>query len=63
MQDFMTVKEAAAFIGLSESTLNHYRLSGDGPRFFRLGRLVRYDRNDLVEWARSRPAFSTSDAA
>jgi len=63
MQDFFTVKEAAAHVGLSVHTLNAYRISGDGPPYFKLGRLVRYDRNQLEAWARSDQRHSTSEAA
>ncbi|MBU7587906.1 MAG: helix-turn-helix domain-containing protein [Sphingopyxis terrae] len=63
MQDFFTVKEAAAHVGLSVHTLNAYRISGDGPPYFKLGRLVRYDRNQLEAWARSDQRQSTSEAA
>lgn len=65
MEDLLTTKQAAKFVGLSESTLNQYRVSGRGPRFIRLGgsRLVRYDRRELEAWARSDQRLSTSEAA
>ena len=65
MEDLLTTKQAAKFVGLSQSTLNQYRVSGRGPRFIRLGgsRLVRYDRRELETWARSDQRLSTSEAA
>ena len=63
MQDFLTVKEAAEHVGLSVHTLNAYRIAGNGPSYFKLGRLVRYDRNQLETWARSDQRQSTSQAA
>lgn len=65
MEDLLDTKQAAKFVGLSESTLNQYRVSGRGPRFIRLGgsRLVRYDRRELETWARSDQRLSTSEAA
>ena len=43
--------EAAAYVGLSASTLEKKRLSRDGPRFIRLGgRAVGYDIRDLDAW-------------
>lgn len=65
MEDLLTTKQAAKFVGLSESTLNQYRVTGRGPRFIRLGgsRLVRYDRRELETWARSDQRLSTSEAA
>lgn len=65
MQDLLTTKEAAAHVGLSESTLNHYRITGKGPSFIRLGgsRLVRYHRELLEQWAIADQRQSTSEAA
>jgi excisionase family DNA binding protein len=64
MQDFLTVSEAADHVGMSRSTLNQYRVTGKGPPFFKLGgsRLIRYDRAQLEQWARSRQLQSTSEA-
>lgn len=43
--------EAARYIGLSASTLEKKRLTGDGPRFIRLGgRAIGYDVRDLDDW-------------
>ena len=52
---FIDTEEAAAFVGLAASTLARYRLTGDGPRFFRFPeRMVRYRREHLVEWEAGR---------
>jgi len=43
--------EAAAYCGLSPSTLEKRRLTGNGPRFIRLGgRSVGYRLDDLDRW-------------
>ena len=49
----LCVQEAAHFLGLSVSTLNKMRLSGNGCRYLKLGRRVLYDIRDLEEWAAS----------
>lgn len=47
----LTPKEAAAFLQVSEKTLEKWRTKGTGPKFRRLGhRTVRYLQNDLTEW-------------
>ncbi len=54
--------EAAAYCGLSASTFEKLRLTGDGPEFLRLGRrAVGYDRDSLDAWLDSRRRRSTSD--
>lgn len=47
----LTTKEAAAFLQVSEKTLEKWRGMGTGPKFRRLGhRTVRYLQSDLTEW-------------
>jgi hypothetical protein len=63
MDDFLNSQQAADFLDLKPGTLANWRVKGIGPQFFRLGGYVRYDRNDLIAFARSRPCMSTSEAA
>lgn len=46
----LTTPQAAAYLSLSPNTLNRWRWTGDGPRFVKLGRSVRYRLNDLDAW-------------
>lgn len=56
--------EAAALIGTRVQTLRNWRVRGiDGPAFYKFGRLVRYDRDEVIAWAKSCRATSTSDVA
>jgi hypothetical protein len=52
---------AADYLGYAESTLEKKRLTGDGPPFIKLGRVVVYDTRDLDDWLAARRATSTSD--
>jgi predicted DNA-binding transcriptional regulator AlpA len=55
--------DAAAYVGLSTSTLAKMRIRGDGPRFSKLGkRVVTYDVRDLEDWVASGRRRSTSEA-
>ena len=38
----LTQREAATLLKLSERTLERWRVAGDGPKFVRLGRSIRY---------------------
>ncbi len=58
---YLNTRAAAAHLGLSTRTLDRYRVSGDGPVFLRFGGRVRYLREDLDEWAKTRRRKSTSD--
>lgn len=58
----VTVKAAAQYVGLSESTLAKLRLNGNGPVYCKLGRRVVYRPADLEQWLQSRTTRDTSDA-
>ena len=57
-----TEHEAAHFLGVSFRTLQAWRVRGGGPRFCKIGRIVRYRQTDLAAWVESRSRASTSDA-
>jgi hypothetical protein len=50
-------------LGLSVRTLERHRVAGTGPRFTRLGRLVRYREVDLADWVNAGLRLSTSDVS
>jgi predicted DNA-binding transcriptional regulator AlpA len=58
----LTVCGAAAYLGLSASTLNKLRCTGSGPVYFKLGRAVRYDPRDLDHWLAEHRIGNTSQA-
>ena len=58
---YLDTEQAAAHLNMRPKTLARYRVSGGGPVYHLLGRLVRYLREDLDRWAQSRPRKSTSD--
>ncbi len=45
--EWLTVRQASAYVKLTKNTLDTYRSQGRGPRFHRNGRTVRYRRRDL----------------
>ena len=58
----ITEKAAAAFLNLTDRTMQAYRQKGGGCRYIRLSsRCLRYRRVDLREWAEARMRTSTSD--
>jgi len=61
MDTLLDQKTAAKLLGLSVRTLERHRVAGTGPRFARLGRLVRYRENDLIEWIDSNLRNSTAE--
>ena len=55
--------DAAAYVGLSASTLEKFRVFGGGPEYSKAGpRVVVYSVEALEAWLRARRRSSTSDA-
>jgi predicted DNA-binding transcriptional regulator AlpA len=52
---------AAAWVGLSASTLAKLRLKGTGPAYLKLGRRVVYRIDDLEDWIQAHRCKSTSE--
>jgi len=56
-------EEAGEYLGFTPGWLAKLRMrGGDGPRFIKLGRKVRYERSALDEWIAAGRARSTSEA-
>lgn len=61
-QNLFRPPRAAAYVGLSVSTLAKQRLRGDGPKFVRLSpRAIGYLQADLDEWLADKRFGSTSE--
>jgi hypothetical protein len=54
-------KAAAIILDMSTSWLAKARLRGDGPRYVKLGRSVKYQGLDLIEYRKSKKRHSTSE--
>ena len=64
MTQLLRTRAAAEYLGVSESYMAKLRISGDGPRWSRLGRkIVIYHTSDLDQFARSNLRRSTSPTA
>lgn len=48
----LTVAELAQYLGVPVGTLYQWRYRREGPPGFRVGRHVRYRRNDVEMWVR-----------
>jgi hypothetical protein len=54
-------KIAAVILNMSASWLAKARVDGNGPRYTKLGRSVRYQGSDLIEYRKSKKRHSTSE--
>lgn len=57
----LRTKDAANYLGLSKSTLEKYRIYGDGPAFAKIGKVVIYRIQDLDSWTETKIKHSTSE--
>ena len=54
-------KKAAQLLGLAPATMANLRYAGRGPKYLKVGRLVRYRIVDIAEWLDSHTHSSTSE--
>lgn len=47
---YLTESEASELTRFSRGTLRNMRSLGNGPRFIRVGKAIRYRRIDLIDW-------------
>lgn len=50
MKKYLTTKEVSSYLSLSASTLIAYRANEEGPPYKKIGRLVRYDIQEVEKW-------------
>ena len=53
---FLTEIEVAERTHISLATLRRWRLEKRGPKFYKFGSLVRYDKQELVQWEQAQPS-------
>jgi predicted DNA-binding transcriptional regulator AlpA len=58
---FLTATEAATILGTTRNTLGFYRSTRIGPRFYKMGRSVRYLLSEITAYG-TRNAIETRDA-
>lgn len=61
--DFLDTTQSAELLGKKPSTLERWRVTGDGPVFYKVGHHVRYKREDLDAYIEAGRRVSTSKAA
>jgi excisionase family DNA binding protein len=54
LSDPCSVPEAAAAVGISESTFYRYLRCGEGPEHYRISGLIRIDKSALRSWLEAR---------
>ena len=59
---FLNTEQAAFYLGLSARKLQGMRASGEGPRFRRHARYVRYHIDDLEAWSEETCPGGADDA-
>jgi hypothetical protein len=59
--ELLSVTEAAKFLRLTRSTLDHYRCEGRGPIYRKHGARVFYPKPDLIRWSERNTYASTSE--
>ena len=50
MSEYITERELAELLGLGLSTIQQMRYAGRGPHYLKVGRRIRYAREDVDRW-------------
>ncbi len=61
VEKLLRTEDVANLLGVPAKTLEMWRYRGTGPRFVKLGRLVRYVESELDEWVRSSTRSNTAE--
>lgn len=56
----MTQRDLAAYLGKSTAWAERARWAGNGPKFIKLGRHVRYRASDVLDWIEENARTSTT---
>lgn len=59
----LTSDQVADLLGVQEGTVRLWRMQGKGPRFKKIGTLVRYDEADVLAYINAGTRISTSQRA
>ena len=54
--------QLAQYLGAKTATVEGWRLKGIGPRYIKVGSLVRYRTEDVEKWLKSKTRSSTKKA-
>ena len=60
---YLTPKQAAVYLSVKPKQLERLRMTGDGPAFSKVGRLVRYSRADLDAYMATNRVRNTAEVA
>lgn len=63
IEDLLTETDVAKKLRVTLACLRRWRLERRGPKFIKLGALVRYRPDDIADWLESRPAGGTPNGA
>ena len=61
--DMLTLHEVADLLRVPEATLRYWRHCNTGPHSYKVGRHVRYRRQDVHTWLRKQRNDGSSDVA
>lgn len=59
--NFLDSSRAADYLGVKRTTMEAWRCRGGGPKFVKLGRLVKYRQSDLDDFIEARVRSNTSE--
>jgi len=53
--EMLSAKEVASMLSVTERTLRAWRDAGSGPKWVKVGKVIRYQVKDLLAWLEAQP--------
>ena len=60
MSDLLSLEDLAEIIGIPVTTLRYWRFQGTGPKSFKLGKHIKYDRAEVERWIQAQREKETA---
>jgi hypothetical protein len=59
MENLLSPEELAQILGVKPQTLARWRVNKNGPPYSKLGKIIRYNKVDLIDWLNKHKYQST----
>lgn len=61
-KELIDTEKAAEILSLKKTYLEHLRCVGNGPKFKKVGKYVRYSKADIKEWVQKLESHASTSA-
>lgn len=59
--EYLTSREVAKQLHIHDVTICKWRVAGKGPIYYKVGRMVRYKQDDVMQWIEAMPKYGNQE--